>query len=73
MEAILKFNLPEDSEDFTLALDGAKWSLAMWQINEWLRVNIKNPPEDMSDDTFNTLVLVNDKLHEILQEERLKL
>jgi hypothetical protein len=73
MKAILEFNLPEDSEDFNLALDGAKWSMAMWRINAFLRSEIKHPAEGMSDDTFNTYVIVRDKLHEILDDEQLKL
>jgi len=73
MEAILKFNLPDDSEDFNLALDGAKWSMAMWRINAFLRSEIKHPAEGMSDDTFNTYVIVRDKLYEILDDEQLKL
>jgi hypothetical protein len=73
MEAILKYNLPEDQEDFNIALDGGKWALSMFQLDQWLRSQIKHPPEGMSDDTYNALVNTRDKLHEILQEEGLKL
>lgn len=73
MKATLEFNLPDNQHDFDCAIDGAKWMSAMWELNEWLRSQTKYPPDTMSDDTFNTFVLVSDKLHEILNEERLKL
>jgi len=73
MEAILKYNLPDDQLDFDLAVNGAKWSLAMWEIDQWLRSETKHAPDGMSDDTYNALINTRDKLHEILQEYSLKL
>jgi len=73
MKATLEFNLPDDQEDFNIALDGSKWALSMWRINAFLRSEIKYPAEGMSDDTFNTYVIVRDKLYEILDDEQLKL
>jgi len=73
MEAILKYNLPDDQLDFDTAVNGAKWMAAMWQLDNWLRSQTKHPPEGMSDDIYNALVNTRDKLHEILQEEGLKL
>ena len=73
MEAILKFNLPEDQEDFNIALDGSKWALSMFELNQWLRSQIKHPPEGMSDDTYKAFEDARDKLYEILNENQLKL
>jgi len=73
MEAILKFNLPDDQLDFDLAVNGSKWMGAMWQLDQWLRGQIKHPPENMSDDTYKAFEETRDMLHEILQEEGLKL
>ena len=73
MEAILKYNLPEDQLDFDTAVNGGKWSLAMWEIDQWLRSETKHAPDGMSDDTYNALINTRDKLHEILQEYSLKL
>ena len=73
MEAILKFNLPDDQEDFNIALDGSKWALSMWELSQWLRSQIKHPPEGMSDDTYKAFEDARDQLHEILQEIGLKL
>jgi len=73
MEAILKFNLPDDQEDFNIALDGSKWALSMWEMNNWLRSQIKHPPADMSDDTYKAFEDARDQLYEILNENQLKL
>jgi len=73
MEAILKFNLPDDQEDFNIALDGGKWALSMWEMNNWLRSQIKHPPEGMSDDTYKAFEDARDQLYEILNENQLKL
>jgi hypothetical protein len=73
MEAILKFNLPDDQEDFNIALDGSKWALSMWELNNWLRSQIKHPPADMSDDTYKAFEDARDQLYEILNENQLRL
>ena len=73
MEAILKFNLPDDQEDFNIALDGGKWALSMFELNQWLRSQIKHPPEGMSDDTYKAFEDARDQLYEILNENQLKL
>jgi hypothetical protein len=73
MEAILKFNLPDDQEDFNIALDGGKWALSMFELNQWVRSQIKHPPDTMSDDTYKAFEETRDKLYEILNENQLRL
>ena len=73
MEAILKFNLPDDQEDFNIALDGGKWALSMFELNQWLRSQTKHATDSMSDDTYKAFEDTRDKLYEILQENSLKL
>ena len=73
MEAILKYNLPDDQEDFNIALNGGKWALSMWELNNWLRSQIKHPPADMSDDTYKAFEDARDQLYEILNENQLRL
>lgn len=73
MEAILKFNLPDDQEDFNIALDGSKWALSMFELDQWLRSQIKYPPDTMSEDTYRAYENAREKLYEILNENQLKL
>jgi hypothetical protein len=73
MEAILKYNLPEDQLDFDTAVNGSKWMGAMWQLDNWLRSQTKYAPDTMSADTYAAFEKTRDMLHEILQENSLKL
>ena len=41
MEAILKFNLPEEQVEFNLAVNGNKWSFVAWKVDQELRSKIK--------------------------------
>ena len=41
MEAILKFNLPEEQVEFDLAVNGNKWSFVAWKVDQELRSKIK--------------------------------
>jgi hypothetical protein len=73
MKAILEFELPENEVDFNLALDGSKWSYVVWQLDQYLRSQVKHPAEGMSDDTYKAFDETRDKLYELLNEEGLKL
>jgi hypothetical protein len=73
MEAILKFNLPEDQSDFDLAVNGAKAQVALWEMDQWLRAQYKYmPDEEYSEDKYETFEKCRDKLREIMFENGLK-
>jgi len=75
MKAILEFDLNDfDNDDrlsFQDAVNGTKWKLAMWKLDQWLRSQTKYAPDDMSEDTYNALESCRDKLHEIINQESL--
>ena len=73
MEAILKFNLPEDQQDFDLAINGAKAQSTLWEMDEWLRAQYKYmPDEEYSKDKYETFKKCRDQLREIMFENGLK-
>lgn len=73
MEAILKFNLPEDHIDFELAVNGAKAQAALWEMDQWLRAQYKYMPDsEYSEDKYNTFEKCRDQLREIMAENGLK-
>lgn len=72
MEATLKFNLPEEQPEFDNAVNGAKWSLVAWELDQWLRSQIKFAPEDMSQDAYEAFEECRDKLNEIKNDYGLK-
>jgi hypothetical protein len=73
MEAILKFNLPEDHTEFELAVKSSDWFHAMCDMDNWLRANTKHAPDTMSDDTYKAFEQSRDKLYEVLNDYSLKL
>ena len=41
MEAVLKFNLPEENDEFRLAVNAVRYASALEEIREFLRTKIK--------------------------------
>jgi hypothetical protein len=68
MEAILKFNLPEERPEFELVVDAAKWYSVCWDMDQYLRAQTKYAPDDMSEEVYETLTKTREKLHQILGE-----
>lgn len=70
-EIILKFD-SEDFEDARLALDGWKWKMAMQDLDQHLRSEIKYN-EQLSADTDKAYEAIRDKIREILHDNNLNL
>ena len=68
MEAILKFNLPEERPEFELAVDASKWYSVCWDMDQYLRSQTKYAPDDMPEEEYKALVKVREKLHRIINE-----
>ena len=73
MKAKLEFNLPEEEPEFTNAVNGTKWKIAMWDLDQWLRAQTKYAPDSMSDDTYKALESCRDELRRIVSENNLDL
>ena len=77
MKATLEFDLNDfdndDRSSFQDAVNGTKWRLAMWELDQWLRSQTKYAPDDMSEDTYKALQSCRDKLYEILNQESLSM
>jgi hypothetical protein len=73
MKATLEFTLPEEQVEFDCAVDGVKWMSAMWELDQYLRNQLKYEAEQLSKDKLNAIKEFRIKLHEILNEEGLKL
>jgi hypothetical protein len=68
MEAILKFNLPEERPEFELTVDAAKWYSVCWDMDQYLRSQTKYAPDDMPEEVYKRLDETRTKLHELLSE-----
>ena len=65
MRAILKFDLPDDQEEFEMARKAADLTGALYDLDSWLRGEIKWGDKDYQE--------VRDKLHEIMDERDINL
>jgi hypothetical protein len=73
MEAILKFNLPEDHIEFEMAVNGSKMHSVLWEMDQWLRAQYKYmPDEEYSEDKYETFEKCREQLREIMFEQGLK-
>lgn len=70
MEIILKFDSVEESEDARIALDGYKYRLILWELDQMFRQCIKydNSFMDKTKPATNAEVEICDRLREILRE-----
>ena len=71
-EGILKFPLPECQQDFETAINGYKWKLVVWDLDKWLRSQIKHK-ETYKENEYELLESFRDKLHEVKNDYNLSL
>ena len=73
MEAILKFNLPEDHIEFEMAVNGSKMHSVLWEMDQWLRAQYKYMSDaEYSADKYETFEKCRDQLREIMFENGVK-
>jgi hypothetical protein len=78
MKAKLEFDLNDIENDersnFEDAINGTKWRLAMWELDQWLRKQYKYmSDEEYSQDKYETYEKCREKLRDILIEDGLNL
>ena len=67
---ILKFDSTEEAEDARTALDGYKWKLLAWDLNQELRNKVKYCPDNEDPQAYEA---IRNKLHELLDEYKLNI
>ena len=63
MKAILEFNLPEDNQEFELHTKATKMYCTLWELDQWLRSEIKYKDKELDE--------VRDKLREFMNDNRI--
>jgi len=66
MKAILEFNLPEDKQQFNVAVKAMDWALLAWDIDQFIRNKIK-----YEQDRDGVLQLVRNELNFQMEEKGL--
>ena len=72
MKAKLIFNLPDDSHEFEMANKGTSMHSVLWQMDQWLRGNIKHAPDSMSNDEYKAYERCREELRELMFENGVK-
>lgn len=69
MKAILEFDLDnsEDASSFDIILEARKYQTVLWDIDQWLRGEIKYK-NDLSEDVRDAYQGVRDKIYEMIAE-----
>ena len=71
MKAILKFDLPDDQDEYVMATQASAMHSVLWDMDQWLRSQTKYAPDDMSEDTFKAFELCREQLREIVYDNGL--
>lgn len=66
-EAILKFDLPDESYEFRMANHGAEYYVVLWDMDQWLRERLKYG--NLPDEQVVILEEVRSKLNELMDEK----
>jgi hypothetical protein len=69
MNAVLKFDLPEENENFQAALNGHKYKSAIWDFDQLLRSEMKY--KDLPNYTYTAYKFCREELRKILLEDNL--
>ena len=70
MEATLKYNLPEEQNEFESAINGWKWSIAIWEFDQHLRSQIKYN-DKLSEGQCDTYQEIREKLWDVIRDKGL--
>ncbi len=65
----IEFDSIEDKHEMEMCLNGMKWYLLAWELDQYLRGRLKYEP--MSDKEYEMLQQTRDKLHELKSENGL--
>jgi hypothetical protein len=69
MKAMLRFTLPEESEEHQLALDGWKWRIVAEEMDNFLRNKLKY--EDLTEEDDEIYQSVRDELQSLIDNQGL--
>ena len=73
MKAILEFELPDDQEEYELAVNAPKMYLALWEIKQLIRSKLKYNPDGLTDAELKQWEIMQDEFYVILDNKNLKL
>lgn len=63
----IEFDSIEDKDDMEWCLNGMKWYLVAWELDQYFRSLMKYE-NDISEDAYNAVEAARGKLRELMQE-----
>jgi len=72
MKAQLTFNLPDEQNDFDMAIQGAKWWSVVWEFDKHLRSELKYNV-DLNESQYLYAEKLREKLREMVYDAGLNL
>jgi len=72
MKGIIEYNLPEETEEFQTAINGIKYKLLIWDLDQYLRGEIKYNSK-LSHDTETAFQLIRDKISQELIDNNISI
>lgn len=69
---ILEFDSVEEAQDARDAIDGWKWKDSMWELDQWLRGELKYN-DNLSQETYDIYDKLREKIREILNDNGLNI
>jgi hypothetical protein len=72
-QALLTFNLPEESAEHRTAIDGQKWKTVVEEILNNIRQDLKYNPEKLTADQQKILENMRGFIHQCMEDESLAL
>lgn len=73
MKAILEFELPDDQEEYEMAVDAPKMYSALWDIKQLIRSKLKYNPDGLTDIELRQWEVIQDEFYCILNQQNIKL
>lgn len=66
----IEFDSIEDKDEMEMCLNGSKWYLLAWEIDQYLRGRLKY--SELSEEVYKELSDTREKLHEIMRHDGLR-
>ena len=73
MEAILKFDLPEDKTEFEASTKAMDWAIVAWDIDQYIRNRLKYQTEKLDTSSAKEeLEILRNELHSLMEDSGLQ-
>ena len=73
MKAILEFNLPDDQQDFDMAVNAMKFWHVLYELDQDLRSKTKYASDDLPQDKYDAYQEVRDMVYEVMSNNNVSL